>query len=127
MKRFAIMNNTDLIALVERALQNGAEDVFEETGVVLQIGDNICIVSGLTNVLFGELILFDGGNKGIVFELARDVVSIFLLFSDIPISQGEVASRTKKVFTVPVGTAFLGRVVNALAKPIDFRDRKSVV
>lgn len=110
---------TDLVSLFEDALQGVSEQKLQETGIVIQVGDNMCQVYGLTNAIFGELITFAGGNRGIIFQLDEQVVSIFLLDSTIPVAEQEVASRTGTEFKIPVGDAFLSRVIDAQANPID--------
>jgi F-type H+-transporting ATPase subunit alpha len=111
--------STDLISLFEQSLRDLPEEKLEEIGIVVQVGDGICRVHGLTNAIFHELIAFEGGNRGIVMQLDEDTVSIFLLFSAIPVSELEVAKRTGSVFKSPVGMNLLGRVINALGHPID--------
>lgn len=71
---------TDLSSLFEQALQNLPEDTLEEIGIVIKVGDNICRAHGLTNVLLNELVTFEGGNTGMVFQLESDSVAIFSLF-----------------------------------------------
>ena len=63
------MKNTDLISLFERSLRDLPEEQLEEVGTVIRVGDNICTVYGLSNAMLGELITFEGGNSGIVFQL----------------------------------------------------------
>jgi F-type H+-transporting ATPase subunit alpha len=114
--------NFDLVSLFERSLRELprelSEEKLEEIGVVVQVGDGICRVHGLTNAVFHELIEFEGGNRGIVFQLDEDTVSIFLLLGT-PVNELEVAHRTGGVFKTPVGMSLLGRVINALGHPID--------
>ncbi len=110
---------TDLVSLFENALKGLADQKMEEIGLVIKVGDNICFVHGLKKAMYGELIEFEGGNSGIIFNLDEDSVAIFLLDSTIPVAELEVAKRTSDVFRVPVSNALLGRVVNALGKPID--------
>ncbi|MDP3889116.1 MAG: F0F1 ATP synthase subunit alpha [bacterium] len=111
--------STDLVSFFERALQELPEEKLEEIGIVVQVGDTICKVHGLTNAIFGEQIDFEGGNSGIVFQLDEDSVSIFLLHSNIAVAELEVAHRTGSVFKTPVGMKLLGRVINAMGQPID--------
>ena len=113
------MKNTDLISLFERSLRDLPEEKLEEIGIVVRVGDNICTVYGLTNAVFDELINFEGGNRGIIFQLDEDTASIFLLHRTIVVSELEVARRTGSVFKTPVGMKLLGRVINAEGKPID--------
>jgi F-type H+-transporting ATPase subunit alpha len=113
------IKTTDLVSLFEKSLKELPEDNLEEIGIVVQVSDNICKVHGLTNALLNENIQFEGGNCGIVFQLDEDAVAVFLLHNTIPVAELEVAKRTGAVFKVPVGKKLLGRVVNALSKPID--------
>jgi len=115
------MKSTDLVSLLERALKDAPKEKLEEIGIVVQVGDGMCKVHGLTNAVYGELIDFEGGNRGIVFNLDEDFVDIFLLEGEnvVSIAELEVAKRTGGVFKTPVGPGLLGRVVNALGKPID--------
>lgn len=109
----------DLVSLLEKALSGKVNDNLEEIGTVVQVGDGICKIYGLTNAVFGELISFEGGNQGIVLNLTQDFVSVFLLNNFIPVREQEIVKRVGDVFRVPAGTAVLGRVVNALGQPID--------
>jgi F-type H+/Na+-transporting ATPase subunit alpha len=113
------IKTTDLVSLFEKALKGLSDGKLEEIGLVIKVGDNICLVHGLRKAMYGELIEFEGGNTGIIFNLDEDSVAIFLLDNNIPVAELEVAKRTDDVFRVPVSNAMLGRVLNALGKPID--------
>lgn len=113
------MKTTDLVSLFENALKGLKDQKLQEIGLVIKVGDNICLVHGLKKAMYGELIEFEGGNSGIIFNLDEDSVAIFLLDNTIPVAELEVAKRTNDVFRVPVSNAMLGRVLNALGKPID--------
>jgi len=115
------MKSTDLVSMFEKALKDLPQEKLEEVGIVVQVGDGMCKVHGLAHAVYGELIDFEGGNKGIVFNLDEDFVDIFLLKSEsaVPVAELEVAKRTGGVFKTPVGPGLIGRVVNALGKPID--------
>src|SRR3990167_8647221 len=111
---------SDLVSLFERALQSGGElKGFEETGFVVEVADLCCKVHGLRSVVYGELVAFDGGNRGIVFNMNEDIVSIFLLEAQISVAELEGGRRTGDVFKVPVGMALCGRVINARGEAID--------
>jgi len=109
----------NLISLFEKSLQQGPQQNLDEIGIVVQVGDGICTIFGLTNAVYGEFINFEGGNHGIILNLSEDFVSIFLLNSRIPVVEQEVVTRVGSVLKIPVGSTILGRVVNALGKPID--------
>ena len=91
----------------------------EETGTVLSVGDEIAVVSGLEHATYGEILLFASGVKGMVQELRRDEIGCVLFGDDTEIRAGSLVRRTGKTAGVPVGDAFLGRVVDALGTPID--------
>lgn len=110
---------TDLIAVFEQELRTIAHDKLDEIGMVLQVADTVCIMYGLKNAALGEIIEFENGNKGSIFQLNEDTVSVFL-FSNTPVvSELEVGKRTGKVFMIGVGEQLLGRVINAQGVPID--------
>ncbi|MBE0637513.1 MAG: F0F1 ATP synthase subunit alpha [Bacteroidales bacterium] len=92
----------------------------EEIGTVLQIGDGIARIFGLTNVESGELVKFDKGDlMGIVLNLEQDNVGIVLLGDTHDIKEGDIVKRTRRIASINVGYGMLGRVVNTLGKPID--------
>lgn len=109
----------NLISLFEKTLQQGPQHNLDEIGIVVQVGDGICTIFGLTNAVYGELITFEGGNHGIVLNLSEDFVTVFLFKTSIAVVEQEVATRVGKVLQVPSGMKMLGRVVNALGEPID--------
>lgn len=113
------IKSTDLVALFEKTLRDVPQENLQEIGIVVQVGDGICKIHGLTNAVYGELIDFEGGNQGIIFNLGEDAVSIFLLYSTIPVVELETARRTGGVFKTAVGMGLLGRVINAVGKPLD--------
>jgi len=113
------IKSTDLVTLFEKTLRDLPQENLEEIGIVVQVGDGICKVHGLVNAVFGELIDFEGGNQGIIFNLGADAVSIFLLYSTIPVAELEVAKRTGGVFKTATGMGLIGRVINAIGKPLD--------
>lgn len=113
------VKSSDLVSLFEKSLGGLKDQKLDEIGIVIQVGDGICRVHGLTRAVYGELIHFEGGNKGIVFNLDEDFVAIFLLNRSIPVVEHEVAKRTGGVFKTPVGMKLLGRVINPLGEPLD--------
>jgi len=113
------IKSTDLVSLFEQSLKSLPAEHLEEIGIVVQVGDGICKVHGLTNAIYGELITFEGGNKGIIFDLDTDSVAIFLLYTTVQVAELEVAKRTGNVFKAPVGTELIGRVINAVGMPMD--------
>lgn len=91
----------------------------EEVGTVLQVGDGIARIYGLTKVQSGELIEFENGLKGIVLNLEEDNVGAVTLGSSNDIKEGDTVKRTGKIASIRVGEGMLGRVVDTLGNPID--------
>ena len=91
----------------------------EETGTVLQVGDGIARVYGLSKVQSGELIEFDNGLKGIVLNLEEDNVGAVLLGESTNIKEGDTCKRTGRIASINVGDGMCGRVVDTLGNPID--------
>src|SRR5471030_1601357 len=96
-----------------------SESELEEVGTVLQVGDGIARVYGLTKVQSGELVEFDNGLQGIVLNLEEDNVGVVLLGQAEGVKEGDTIKRTKKIASINVGDGMLGRVVNTLGQPID--------
>ena len=90
-----------------------------DVGTVVTVGDGIAHVHGLENCMSGELLEFPGGVYGMAQNLEEDLVGAVILGSDQNIREGDTVKRTKRIVEVPVGEAMLGRVVDALGKPID--------
>jgi F-type H+-transporting ATPase subunit alpha len=90
-----------------------------ETGSVLSVGDGVARVYGLENVMAGEMVEFASGVQGMALNLESSQVGVVVFGEDRQIKEGDVVKRTKKIVSVPVGEALLGRVVNALGQPID--------
>ena len=95
------------------------EKELEEVGTVLQVGDGIARIYGLTKVQSGELIEFENGLQGIVLNLEEDNVGAVLLGISSTIKEGDVVKRTGKIGSIRVGEGMLGRVVDTLGTPID--------
>lgn len=93
-----------------------------EVGTVKSIGDGIAVVEGLEHAAYGEILMFDNGIKGMVQDLRRNETGCILFDNADDISAGSKVARTAKTAGVPVGDAFLGRVVDALGRPIDGGD-----
>ncbi|GIV28061.1 MAG: ATP synthase subunit alpha [Bacteroidia bacterium] len=96
-----------------------SEAELEQVGTVLQVGDGIARIYGLTQVQSGELIEFANGLKGIVMNLEEDNVGAVLLGSSNDVKEGDTVKRTGLIASIKVGEGMLGRVVNTLGEPID--------
>ncbi len=91
----------------------------DEVGTVLQVGDGIARVYGLSNVQYGELVEFEGGLEGIVLNLEDDNVGVVLLGPSKEIKEGATVKRTQRIASIKVGEGIVGRVVDTLGTPID--------
>jgi F-type H+-transporting ATPase subunit alpha len=91
----------------------------EEVGTVLQVGDGIARIYGLSGVQYGELIQFDSGLRAIALNLEEDNVGAVLLGSSTEVKEGDTVKRTNTIASVKVGEGMLGRVINTLGEPID--------
>ena len=110
----------EMTAVIKEQLKNyGANVVVDEVGTVVQVGDGIARITGLSNCMAGEMIEFDNGAYGLALNLEEGNVGAVVLGEYTTLKEGGVAKRTKRVLEVPVGQALLGRVVDALGNPID--------
>jgi F-type H+-transporting ATPase subunit alpha len=110
----------EVSAIIREQLSNfKSETELEEVGTVLQVGDGIARIYGLTKVQSGELIEFANGVQGIVLNLEEDNVGAVLLGSAEQIIEGDTVKRTGRIASIKVGEGLMGRVINTLGKPID--------
>ncbi|HEG8498709.1 TPA: F0F1 ATP synthase subunit alpha [Campylobacter coli] len=91
----------------------------EETGKIISVADGVAKVYGLKNIMAGEMVEFDNGDKGMALNLEENSVGIVILGKGEGLKEGTSVKRLKKLLKVPVGEALIGRVVNALGEPID--------
>ena len=91
----------------------------ESIGTILQVGDGIARIYGLDECMAGELLEFPGGVMGLALNLEADSIGAVILGSDHGLKDGDQVKRTGKIAQVPVGKALLGRVVDALGRPLD--------
>ncbi|MGA1434097.1 MAG: F0F1 ATP synthase subunit alpha, partial [Candidatus Kapaibacteriota bacterium] len=110
----------EISAILRRQLSGfeNEADIYE-VGTVLQVGDGVARVYGLTKVQASELVEFPNGVMGMVLNLEEDNVGVILFGDDRLVKEGDTVRRTGKIASVPVGEALLGRVVNPLGVPID--------
>ena len=92
---------------------------FDEIGTVLEVGDGIAQVYGLSNAEYGELVAFENGLQGMVLNLEEDHVGVVLFGSSRGVKEGQTVKRTKQIASINVGDGILGRVVDTLGNPID--------
>ncbi|KAK9663058.1 hypothetical protein RND81_O319500 [Saponaria officinalis] len=105
----------------ERIEQYNREVKVVNTGTVLQVGDGIARIHGLDEVMAGELVEFEEGTIGIALNLESNNVGVVLMGDGLMIQEGSSVKATGRIAQIPVSDAYLGRVINALAKPIDGR------
>ena len=91
----------------------------QEVGKVIWVGDGIATVYGIEHAMYGEIVIFENGIRGMVQDIRRDQVGCIILGKDTEIKEGTKVTRTKKKAGVPVGDAYIGRIINALGAPID--------
>ncbi|MBT4594887.1 F0F1 ATP synthase subunit alpha, partial [bacterium] len=98
-----IRKSVDIVSLLEKAFTHTPSDKIEEIGTVIQVGDGIARVYGLTNAAYGDLVSFEGGNAGMILDLDEDFVSVVAFDNSIPIVEQEIARRDGDILRVPVG------------------------
>jgi F-type H+-transporting ATPase subunit alpha len=110
----------EITKLIREQIENYETKIaVDEVGTVMSVGDGIARVYGIDKVMAGELLSFPHGIAGIAMNLEEDQVGVVLLGEAYEIKEGDEVKRTKKIMSVPVGEALIGRVVNALGHPID--------
>ena len=116
----AIRGKQDVLPMIRQAIKD-FEPVpkDEEVGTVLTVGDGIATISGLEDAEYGEILLFECGIKGMILDLKEDEIGCVIFGDESEITEGSMVRRTKKVAGLPVGEAFMGRVINALGEPVD--------
>jgi len=116
----AAVRPDEVSAIIRQELSEfKSEAELKEVGTVLQVGDGIARIYGLSGVKAGELIEFENGVKGIVLNLEEDNVGAVLMGVSDEIKEGDTVKRTNQIASVSVGEGMLGRIVNALGEPID--------
>lgn len=111
---------TDIISIIQGEIENiNWDEQSRETGEVIWVGDGIVTVYGIDHAMYGEIVAFENGVKGMVQDVRQNEIGIILFGRDTGIKEGTKVVRTKKKAGIPVGDAFVGRVINALGQPID--------
>ena len=111
---------TDIISIIQGEIENiNWDEQSRETGEVVWVGDGIVTVYGIDHAMYGEIVAFENGVKGMVQDVRQNEIGIILFGRDTGIKEGTKVVRTKKKAGIPVGDAFVGRVINALGEPID--------
>ena len=114
------ISSEEIISVLKSEIENyELETKGQEVGTVIWIGDGIATVYGLDHAMYGEIVVFDTGVKGMVQDIKRNEIGIILLGKDTGLKEGSKVSRTKKKAGIPVSDAYIGRVIDALGAPID--------
>jgi F-type H+-transporting ATPase subunit alpha len=110
----------EVSALLKKQLESAdIKSSFDEIGTVLEVGDGIARVYGLTNAQYGELVSFENGLQGMVLNLEEDHVGVVLFGTSKEVKEGDNVKRTNQIASIKVGDGILGRVVDTLGNPID--------
>ena len=114
------INSDEIISVLREEIENFDKMSRDsEVGTVIAVGDGIARIYGIDHAMYGEIVTFGNGLKGMVQDIRRDEIGCILFGSDTGIREGTKVSRTGKRAGVPVGDAYIGRVVNALGEAID--------
>ncbi len=115
-----VVSSEEIISILKSEIEQYDEISKEqEVGSVIWVGDGIATIYGIEHAMYGEIVVFDNGIKGMVLDIQQNQVSCIILGRDTKMKEGTKVTRTKRKAGVPVGEALLGRVVNALGEPID--------
>ena len=114
------INPDEIISILKEEIKNYDEiSKDQEVGTVISVGDGIATVHGIDHAMYGEVVTFENGLKGMVQDIRANSIGCILFGKDTGIKEGTKVARTQKQAGVPVGDAFIGRIVNALGAPID--------
>ena len=114
------ISSEEIISILKSEIENyELETKDQEVGTVIWISDGITTVYGIDHAMYGEIVIFETGVKGMVQDIRRNEIGVILLGKDTGIKEGTKVTRTGKKAGIPVGDAYLGRVVDALGAPID--------
>ena len=114
------ISSEEIISILKEKIENyDAMCQEQETGKVISVGDGIATIYGIDHAMYGEIVTFENGEKGMVQDIRQDTIGCILFGKDTGIKEGTSVVRTKKKAGIPVGEGFVGRVINALGEPID--------
>ena len=114
------INSDEIISILKSEIENFDEiSKDSEVGTVVTVGDGIATIYGIDHAMYGEIVTFENGLKGMVQDIQKDEIGCILFGSDTGIKEVSKFARTKKKAGIPVGDKFIGRVINALGAPID--------
>ena len=111
---------TDIISIIKSEIDRfDWNQESQDTGEVIWVGDGIATIYGIDHAMYGEIVVFENGVKGMVQDIRKNEIGCILFGHDTGIKEGTKVCRTKKKAGIPVGPAYIGRVINALGEPID--------
>lgn len=114
------ISSEEVVAILKKEIKDyEIEKKDREVGTVIYVGDGITTIYGIDHAMYGEIVVFEDGTKGMVQDIRRNEIGCILFGKDTGISEGSKVTRTHKRAGIPVGDGFIGRVVNALGEPID--------
>src|SRR5438094_6442145 len=114
------INVAEITSVLKREIASFEQKVqISEVGTVIEVGDGIARIYGLRNAMAGELLEFENGTMGQVFNLEEDSIGSVIFGNYLEIKEGDSVKSTGRLLEVPVGDAVMGRVVNPLGQPID--------
>ena len=114
------ISSEEIISILKSEIENfDSEATDKETGTVIWVGDGIATVYGIEHAMYGEIVVFDNGVKGMVQDIKRTEIGCILFGKDTGIREGTRVVRTGKKAGIPGGDAFVGRIIDALGAPID--------
>ena len=114
------INSEEIISILKEEIENfDTKAGVREVGNVIWVGDGIATVYGIDHAMYGEIVTFENGVKGMVQDIKRNEIGVIIFGKDTGIKEGTKVARTKKKAGIPVGEGFIGRIVDALGAPID--------
>ena len=114
------INPDEIISILKEEIENYDEiSQNQEVGTVISVGDGIATVYGIDHAMYGEVVVFENGLKGMVQDIRTNSMGCILFGKDTGIKEGTKVTRTGKQAGIPVGNGYVGRIVNALGAPID--------
>src|SRR5207247_5256858 len=114
------LNSDEIASVIQQEIEHFASQIdVREVGRVLEVGDGIARVYGLSGVMSGEMVEFPTGTIGLAFNLEENSVGMIILDDYLEINEGDEVKSTGRLLSVPVGEAVIGRVVDPLGNPLD--------
>ena len=114
------ISSEEIISILKTEVENyDMVSKDQEVGTVIWVGDGIATIYGIEHAMYGEIVIFENGVRGMVQDIKRDQVGCIIFGKDTEIKEGTKVTRTKKKAGIPVGDTYLGRIINALGAPID--------